>query len=328
MVAAFNGTTIQGLFSDRANPIAGLAVGEQLDTAIDFADHARISHKLNLIRTNAEMMGVVGGSVTSVNNMNAVIRFNELNEEKVKKEKDQMNSIVLEQMRAQMLSDIGGAIDKLRTQIEQDQEELQTLQVKADKLGELRDILLAGDFDPNNPDHRALFEGTHVLEIAGVDSIEEFAELDPEDQIGAVEQDLGETNDAIADLIQRIEANLEKLEILSQAKEDLENGVNPIDVRNRLEAAGIDLETINNSELSNADLVDISSSVRMDLENVDFDIEDLNPTEQAEFIRQARISHDISPGDLEFYETIISDEAKQLLVNDIPVTPMAGPSSP
>lgn len=281
-------------------------------------DYSHALVRAHEFKQNTIDMGMLSGSIDGVLERGIALA-NTVQETAAEKAKDSKHwlHMTLEDMREQMLADLDDTIAALRGQIEKDQEELNRLQDKSDQLTTLRLLIESGQFDPTNPEHRALFEGTDVLENAGVESIEEFAELDPEGQKDAIDNDLDKTNDAIAELVERIEDNLRKMDALERAKHALrEDNPDIAAIRADLEAAGINLEDVGADELTVGTIKGMSSTLIEDLD--DFEIEDipsLSVEEQAEFIRQARLSDDISEDKLEIYEDTISEEARRILEN-------------
>ncbi len=223
---------------------------------------------------------------------------------------------------ASMIAKIDAEIAELREVIEEDQAELEVLRHKETALQQIKELVRSGKFDPNNKDHQELLKQSGLLEQAGVDTAHEFDAL-PDDQKGEfLDTEIEKTNSAIEALVQGIEDNLHKLDMLVQAKKDLGDGTNPEkikEIQERLEHLGISLVD-NGIEGEKIDLIgklkDNIALAKDDFNMSALDFEQLSPLEQVEFIKLAQKLDVMSSERVDVYRAFLSEDARSILENE------------
>ncbi len=230
-------------------------------------------------------------------------------QEKKKKEAERANlAMALEQQRVIMLGQLNKGIGKLTEQIEKDQAQLEILRTKKSAITAADRLNRNDQWERNNPDHK------EILNKIEIQDTKAFFDSSKEDRQNSINSKLEQVDNKISKLVEKIEANMNKLDSLVQAKEDLRNGVDPREVQKALEDKGIvlkDSTTVKNDVIAKLD-ENINKHER-NRENLDFDIEDLTSTEQAEFYKKVKNSGKFTPEDLESYKELMTDEAQAML---------------
>lgn len=229
--------------------------------------------------------------------------------EQKKKDAERANlAMALEQQRGIMLGQLNKGIGKLTEQIEKDQAQLEILRTKRSAITAADRLNRNDQWERNNPDHK------EILNKIEIQDTKAFFDSSKEDRQNSINSKLEQVDNKISKLVEKIEANMNKLDSLVQAKEDLRNGVDPREVQKALEDKGIvlkDSTTVKNDVIAKLD-ENINKHER-NRENLDFDIEDLTSTEQAEFYKKAKDSGKFTPEDLESYKELMTDEAQAML---------------
>lgn len=215
----------------------------------------------------------------------------------------------IEQQRQEMLNQLDAAIGNLTIQIERDQEILAALEKRKAALTDVKDLLVAEQFDKDIPEHAQLADD---------------AGLDPEKPVNlaTVNDALGVVETKITKMVNKISDNMDKLDILVQAQTDLDNAENlsaaqkavvQQQVENRLKEADISLEELS-AEKGGFDqaIGNAQSVVQNAIEQNDIDVEDLTAKEQVAFIKEAK-SSGMSPDDISGYKELLSEEAIGIL---------------
>jgi hypothetical protein len=230
-------------------------------------------------------------------------------QEKKKREAERANlAMALEQQRGIMLGQLNKGIGKLTEQIEKGQAQLEILRTKKSAITAADRLNRNDQWERNNPDHKEIL---NKIEIQNTNA---FFDSSKEDRQNSINSKLEQVDNKISKLVENIETNMNKLDILVQAKEDLKNGVDPREVQKALEDKGIALKDV--SAEKGALMAKLDDSIRgneKNRDNLDFKIEDLNHTEQANFYNQAKNSGKFSQEDIASYKDILSDEAKAIL---------------
>ncbi len=227
--------------------------------------------------------------------------------EKKKKDAERANlAMALEQQRGIMLGQLNKGIGKLTEQIEKDQAQLEILRTKKSAITSADRLNRNDQWERNNPDHKEIL---NKIEIQNTNA---FFDGSKEDRQNKIDSKRGQVDNKISELVEKIEANMNKLDILVQAKEDLKNGVDPREVQKSLDDKGIVLKDVSKNGVI-LSLDDIIESYKDNQEKLDFDIEDLSDTEQAEFYSKAQDSGNFTSQELESYKEIMTVEAKAMI---------------
>lgn len=255
-------------------------------------------------REYAAGVAFAGDSMLSKGSLAGLISSEKITaEEKQKKDREDMAQAI-EQQRQIMLGQLDAAISDLSEEIERDQETLAALEKKKSALTEINKLQDAKKFDTDKPDHLQL------VDDAGFDK-EKFVNSSAEEQEAAVDAELGITETKITQLVNKISADMDRLDLLAQAKTDLGNGADPNKVNEYLNGHGIELSKLSEGSSNIASRISMEKIfVNQDINKDNAIIKTMDSEELTELIKVAKNSG-LSDKEISLYEDELASRQDQ-----------------
>lgn len=233
-----------------------------------------------------------------------------------KKKKDAEKALLqsaLEQQHQNMLDQLNNRIGKLTKEIERDQLKLEAMRNKRSALDDLGKLVDAGKITRETPHN-------DVLDRAGIQDKKTFINSDKDAQKEIIKEEIVKLDPQIKELVGRIDSNMNKLTVLTEALDDLD-AIDPDSpeaeakmekISAQLVDAGINIKgkSLDDALVMVEDEYDKGYKER---KFVNKEFLELDASEQAAFIRHAEETGKLSEENLKDYKDMLKENPKLAL---------------